>query len=55
MPINFLTIAEGVRFVFRLAAKSETLCNDARKHLKTCLEEYGIGAKTRVNYGRLRE
>ena len=58
-PVKFLTISKGVRFTFRMAGFRATGEQDddspvrtAEIWLKDMLVWYGVGAKTRVNYGR---
>jgi len=53
-PVKFLAVAGGVEFVFRFASRERELVNKTKDWLLRCLAEYGIGAKTRVNYGRLK-
>lgn len=53
-PVKFLAVAGGVEFVFRFASRKPELVSKTRQWLSECLADYGIGAKTRVNYGHLR-
>lgn len=48
-PITFLAIAEGVRFEFLIASRSEEDLKAAEACLKAALR-FGIGAKTSVGY-----
>lgn len=59
-PSYFLTVRQGVRFGFALAARvpktamqftAQDLLEKARAWLQTALQELGAGGKTRVGYG----
>jgi len=57
-PIFFLTVPEGIVFQFAIAPRDERgvcLLDKARDILISALEESGVGAKTALGYGRLRE
>jgi CRISPR-associated protein Cmr6 len=51
VPNGFMTIAKGVRFEFRVASRDGELAGQARSLLAECLQNYGVGAKTRGGYG----
>ena len=54
IPIKFLTVAKGTKFIFRYMinkAKSSELMKPAKAAIKKALTEEGIGAKTAVGYG----
>lgn len=51
IPIFFLTIAPGSRFLFALASECENLASQAEEYLKEGLMKLGIGAKTTAGYG----
>jgi CRISPR type III-B/RAMP module RAMP protein Cmr6 len=53
-PVQFLGVAAGVEFVIRCAARDEGLLPNLDQWIVDAFGEYGIGAKTRVNYGRLK-
>lgn len=52
-PVKFLAVAGGVKFAFRFGSRHPELVGKTKRWLSECLAQYGIGAKTRVNYGRL--
>lgn len=54
VPVFFLTLRKGARFVIRLAARDATLLQTVAGWVERALAESGIGAKTRAGYGELR-
>lgn len=57
IPITFIRIASGctIRFRFKLMPTEEVSANDKMEIFKLILIAFGIGAKTNVGYGRLKE
>jgi len=56
-PIFFLTVPEGIVFQFAIAPRDERgvcLLDKARDILISALEEFGVGAKTALGYGRFK-
>jgi CRISPR-associated protein Cmr6 len=51
IPVKFVAIAGGVKFKFRYAAQASDEPK-LKQWLQEALKDYGIGAKTRVGYGR---
>ncbi len=53
-PIFFLTVPAGIKFQFALASRNrnQNLLKEAKKLLVEALENYGVGAKTSLGYGR---
>jgi CRISPR-associated protein Cmr6 len=55
VPVFFLTVRQGTRFIIRLAGRDQNLLNRVEGWVKEALQEFGIGAKTRAGYGELTE
>ena len=57
VPITFVRIASGTRitFRFRLVDTGELTVTDKQTLFKAILMTFGVGAKTHVGYGRLKE
>lgn len=57
IPITFVRIASGctIKFLFKLTSTEEVSANDKMEIFKFILMAFGIGAKTNVGYGRLKE
>ena len=61
VPLNFLTVPEGIRYCFRLADRrnltdtSAPCLTNAEKLLRHALTEFGVGAKTSVSYGYFKD
>lgn len=56
MPVYFLTVAAGTRWVFRLAPTARASTDDvatAFELLERGLRYLGAGAKTAVGYGQM--
>lgn len=51
VPIKFLTVAPGQKFVFSLFSKDNNLLEKAADWLEKALLEMGAGGKTNVGYG----
>jgi len=56
-PIFFLTVPAGIEFKFALASRvdGKSELKKAVKLLKKALEEFGVGAKTSLGYGRFEQ
>lgn len=56
MPVSFLTVKPGTCFLLAISPLDAGMegAELAMAHLLDALEEWGIGAKTRAGYGRLR-
>lgn len=58
-PIKFLVVREGIDFLFAVGrsktCKDPNLVEKAEKLLKLALKDHGVGAKTSLGYGRLKE
>lgn len=55
-PVTFLTVTPGSRFLLAISpvGKDRQAAELAMDHLLDALREFGIGAKTRAGFGRLR-
>lgn len=53
-PVYFLTVGKNTVFSFYLASKNTELLEQANKLLTDALNEWGVGAKTRVGYGYMK-
>lgn len=53
-PVKLLAVRKGVRVALALSSRDGEVLRTAMEWVKECVEWYGVGAKTRKNYGRLR-
>ena len=54
-PVKLLAIRKGVRLQLCLSSWDEEALKTASGWVEDCVTWYGMGAKTRKNYGRLSE
>jgi len=54
-PIFFLTVGNKTRFRFYLASQDQGLLRQAKCWLEKAVEDFGIGAKTSSDYGRMEQ
>jgi CRISPR type III-B/RAMP module RAMP protein Cmr6 len=56
IPVNFLTVRAGTRFVFRVlnGGRTSDSIDCIEPILESALAELGIGAKTALGYGLMR-
>ena len=52
VPISFLSVPPGARFVFALHCADAKLLERAAHYLRAALREWGVGGKTAAGYGR---
>lgn len=55
VPITFLTVGRGTPFRVLIGLPNAALRNEVESRLKRVLSEQGLGAKTAVGYGYMRE
>ncbi len=55
VPVFFLTIGAGSKFLFAVASREEHLAKQAQEWLTKALTEMGVGAKTVAGYGIWKE
>ena len=51
VPIFFLAVEKGTRFIFAIASRKDNLVKEAADLLRKALQNLGIGAKTSAGYG----